>query len=246
MTLLIILLAIVVQRYLQFTPSVVQVEWFTHYYHWFVKRFEFMTKGHGLFGLAALVIPILLLVSILFSVVFHMFGLAGYGVLSLSFFWYCTDARDLVKQPYNDVQLPSALLSRVYPKLFGLMFWYALFGPVGLALYYTVYTIHSFVHIKENEASRSIIQMADVVLRVFDWVPVRLFTLSLTLVGNFSDMFSVWLKSIFSGLLPISDLVNPCVQRAATTLSDGINMVNRALVCWLVVIALVTIGMLAG
>lgn len=246
MILLVILLAIAVQRFLMFTPVDFQVDWFAYYYHWFVKRFDFITRGHGFFGLTMLVVPILLVVSILFSVVFHIFGMFGYAVVSLVFFWYCTDARDLVKQPYKDVQLPTALLSRVYPQLFASIFWFALFGPVGLSLYYIVYTLHSFVRIKENDVSKSIIKVADVVLQVLDWVPLRLYTLSLALVGNFSEMFVVWLKFSVTGLQPAEDVIKSCTQRSATTLKDGVNMANRALVCWLVVIALVTVGRLVG
>lgn len=246
MTLLVILLAIAVQRYLLFTPVNFQVDWFSYYYHWFVKRFDFITSGHGVFGFSMLIVPLLLMVSILFSVVFHVFGMFGYAVVSLVFFWYCIDARDLMKQPYSDVQLPTALLSRVYPRLFAPIFWYALFGPVGLSLYYIVYTLHRFVCVEDNEASKSIIGVANIVLQVLDWVPLRLFTLSLALVGHFSETFVVWLKFSVSGLQPADNVIKTCTQRAVTTLKDGINMADRALVCWLVVIALVTIGRLVG
>ena len=246
MTLLLILIAIAVQRFLGLTPDKIEVPWVHGYYTWFVRQFDVVTRGHGLFGLGLLVVPILLVVSILFSILFHMFGLLGYSIVSLFLFWYCVDARDLAKRPYAAELSPIQWLTQSYATLFAMIFWYALFGPIGLLLYYIVYILHRFACTTDQVVSPGITHAASQTLNILDWVPVRLFTLSLSLVGHFAQMFTVWLKYLLPGLQSATVVIEACVASVAKSTSDSVVMINRALVVWLVVIALVMIGVLLG
>ncbi len=242
MALLIILIAISAQRFLQILSVPYRLNWATGYYDWMAKKIDYVSKGHGLLGLAILVVPLLLVVSIIFSIVFHIFGIVGYAALSLILLWYYMDARDLVKDPLEDQQTPQQLLQTVYHALFGLVFWYALFGPVGVSLYYIMMLFCQCLSTHDDAQSKEIGVHAQKVLAVLDWVPVRLFTLSFALVGSFSSVFKVWVKHALDGLDPQLQLIQQCAEPIVQEQEDAISLLNRVLVVWLIVIALVTIG----
>lgn len=246
MALLMILIATSAQRFLQILSVPYRPDWATGYYDWMAKRIDYISKGHGLLGLAILVVPILLMISIIFSIVFHIFGIVGYAALSLILLWYCMDARDLVKDPLEDQQTPQQLLQTVYRALFGLVFWYALFGPVGVSLYYVVMLFCQCLSAHDDVQSKEISVHAQKVLAVLDWVPVRLFTLSFALVGSFSSVFKVWMKQALNGLDPQLQIISQCAEPIIREQEDAISLLNRVLVLWLIVIALVTLGQMMG
>ena len=245
MTLLLMLIAIGVQRFLQFSSQSFQVDWVGGYYRWCERKIEYLTKGHGLLGITVLVVPVLFAVAIVFSIVFHVFGGFGYWVVSLVLFWYCIDARDLSKQPYPGVG-PVALLSTVYAALYGMIFWFALFGPVGLVLYYLIKYFRNYFQQHPTAESKELGFYAQRTLAVLDWIPVRLFTLSFALVGQFVTVFKVWMKSVLGGFDSNMRLITECGQLVVNTTEDAVGLLNRVLIIWLVVIALVTIGLVLG
>lgn len=245
MTLLLILIAIGVQRFLQFTSQPFQVNWIGGYYSWCERKIEYVTKGHGLLGFAILVVPMLFVASIIFSIIYHVFGGFGYWVVSLVLFWYCIDARDITKQPYPGVG-PVALLSEVYLALFGMIFWFTLFGPVGLVLYYVTKFLNGYFQQHPTPEAKELGFYAQRVQAVLDWIPVRLFTLSFALVGHFATVFKIWMKSLLGGFDIELSLVTECGQAVVNTTEDAVGLLNRVLIVWLVVIALVTIGLVLG
>jgi membrane protein required for beta-lactamase induction len=236
MLLLVVLLALGVQRFLSFVPIPFQMDWFSVYYHWYVKQFKFITQGHALFGLSMLAVPLLMLVSLFFSLIYHVFGELGYWVVSAVLLWYCLDAREY-PQPE---MAPLQSLSLSYVNIFALIFWFALFGPVGLALYYIVYTISTFKCVTEGLVSQSIIRYAEKVLHILDWVPLRLFILTLAFVQNFARMFGVWCRVCLSGLSQPTALIEQCVSDEIKTQRDAVLVTTRALIVWLALILLVT------
>lgn len=245
MSLLLILIAVGVQRLLQFLSQPLRLNWSGVYYKWCESKIEYVTKGHGLLGFAILVIPVLFVVSILYSIAFHLAGNVGYSVLGVVLLWYCIDARDLVKQPYPRLG-PVNTLSKVYRDLFSMLFWFAVFGPVGLAFYYLVSHFNDYFKTHQSSESRELLLHSQKVLAVLDWVPVRLFTFCFALVGHFSVVFKVWMKSALAGLDPDLSLIPHCGQPVVKTTDDAIQLLNRVLIVWLVAIALVTIGVVLG
>ena len=96
----------------------------------------------------------------------------------------------------------------------------------------------------ESSAAAS---LAVQVHHAINWIPARLLTLSLALVGDFSQSFAIWLRRIrdfelldralLETSLKVSLPENPDAQRP----EDVLALVKRAQVLWLVVIALATI-----
>jgi membrane protein required for beta-lactamase induction len=245
MTLLLILIAIGVQRFLQFLSQPLRLAWSGSYYRWCESKIEYVTKGHGLLGFAILVIPVLFVISIIYSVVFHLMGTVGYSALSLLLLWYCIDARDLVKQPYPRLG-PVNTLSKVYRDLFAPLFWFAILGPVILALYYLVNHFNEYLNEHPGFESKELLNYSQKVLAVLDWIPMRLFALGFALVGNFGLVFKIWVKSLPAGFDPQLSLISHCGQPIVKTTEDAVNLLNRVLIVWLVAIALITIGLILG
>lgn len=245
MTLLLVLVATGVQRFLQILSQPFHLDWGGRYYTWCERKIEYVTKGHGLLGFAILVIPMLFVVTVIFTIIYHLLGYIGYSVFSLVLLWYCIDARDLVKQPYPRMG-PVNTLGRVYRDLFGMLFWFTVFGPVGLTLYYLITYFNRYFEAHPSSESKELRVYSQKVLAVVDWVPVRLFTFCFALVGQFTEVFKVWIKSMLGGLDPQLNLVSQCGQIVVKTTEDAVSLLNRVLIVWLVVIALVTIGLILG
>ena len=157
-------------------------------------------------------------------------GHVGYLVLSLLLLWYCTDI--VVLKKANSTQSSSDIFLTTYQKLFAPLSWYFVFGPVGLTLYFVVATLRA--------------QLPDqkyfvLTLGVLDWVPIRLLGLTFALAGNFGAVFKVWMKELFQ---KVSDNQNQVVtfgEAALAVDSDAVSLVRRALLIWLVVMALMTV-----
>jgi membrane protein required for beta-lactamase induction len=245
MTLLLVLIAIGVQRFLQILSQPFHFDWSGRYYSFCERKIEYVTKGHGLLGFAILVIPTLFVVTVVFTIIFHLLGYIGYSVFCLILLWYCIDARDLQKQPYPRIG-PVNTLGKVYRDLFAMLFWFTVFGPVGLTLYYLVYYFNQYFHDNPSSESKELYVYSQKVLAVMDWVPERLFTFCFALVGHFGNVFKIWIKSMLGGLDPQLQLVSQCGQAVVKTTEDAVSLLNRVLIVWLVVIALVTIGLILG
>ncbi len=254
MAFIVILIVLGIQRYLQFYSHQYHIDWMHGYFSWMNTKLTQVTKGHGLLGLAILIVPIILIVAIVFALIFHLFGIIGYFVLSLVFLWYCIDARDLHKHPY-DVQSPKELFLITYKKLFSILFWYGLFGPVGLALYFSVAQLFEYLSKQEDEAVKALQSSSELVLGILGWVPLRLLGLSFALVGHFASTMKVWTKELFSGVRrnQTQAITWGCAalqaDENALTEEQQANillMIDHALLVWLVVMALINIAMWLG
>jgi len=274
MTLIIILIAIVVQRFMKFNSYSHQFDWASHYFQWMNSKVKSITTGHGLVGVAILVVPIVLIAAIVFGIAYGFFGLLGVGILQLVLVWYCLDARDIEKEPFEKATSETILLTS-YRNLFANLFWYGFFGPVGLVLYVVVGRLSPVIPKSlpaastssaenEGEADQDPLeqpQKSDGSLHeylmkiqgVLDWVPVRLLGLSFALVGHFAAVFKLWLQKLFHGVSDVQSLVVEWGQAAlkldteeGSPLAPAIHLVDRSLLVWLVVNFLLTAGVILG
>jgi AmpE protein len=257
MALTIILIALAVQRYLHVASVTYHFNWIEPYYQWMIKRVQAITTGHGLMGVAILVLPILLGVAIFFSIFYHLLTVAIYYVLSLAFFWYCVDGRDLFKATEGKMGAQEIFLHS-YQHLFALIFWFFIFGPVGLALYYSVAQLRHYLTGKADENEKELLKYAQLVQGVLDWVPLRLLGLCFALVGHFVTVFKSWIKQLFGGIqtdqqqavgwgmIALKHGTDSEQKGSANQAQQAQFLVDRALLVWLVLIALFTIGYWVG
>ena len=212
--------------------------------HWF---------GDGLFGLVALTLNLLVL--------FYAFGRCNLrqqvGKLRADL-----DRGDL-QAAYHDAanfnpqrreglaedahslggEIVEYLSYRYLERHFAVIFWFVLAGAPGALLY-------RLVAIDQPLDAAEVARQARW-LRLLEWLPVRLLGFALALAGNFRACFDQWLNLLF-GAQTSSELLRAYVpaalaeERVGDTLnSAGIYRIEalffRALLCWLVVIALAVI-----
>ncbi len=257
MALIIILIALVVQRFLKFNSIAYQIDWAPSYFHWMSSKVKLMTTCHSLWGLVILIVPIVILAAVIFGLTHALLGWFGAGVLQLVLVWYCLDIKDIYKAQ-DENTTTEAILLRAYQGVFVLLFWYGLFGPVGLVLYVTVNQLlpampKTLVSSTE-QASRDRLGLYDMFVKVqalLDWVPVRLLGLSFALVGSFAVVFKLWLQKLFDGIINPQALVVEWGQAALKAESiegvkPAIDLVDRSLLVWLAVLFLVTLGVFLG
>lgn len=139
-------------------------------------------------------------------------------------------------------------------RLFAIVFWFLIFGPFGAI----VYRLISWFHDNAQHGDSMYGQQADhmgFVHKYAAWIPARLVALSYTLVGNFMNSFDTWLKL---ALLPKvgEEILVDCGQ-ASLGLTDttantadkaenesALRLVQRALLVWVLIIAVATLGQL--
>jgi len=247
MALIIVLIALAVQRFFQLNSYSRQFDWASPYFQWMNNKVKQITAGHGFVGLLILVVPIILVVAIIFGVAYGLLGFIGSGVLQLLLVWYCLDARDIHKEPYEKATV-DVLLLQTYQHIFSVLFWYCLFGPVGLVLYISV---NALAQTAGN--SGSLQEYFSKTQGVLDWVPVRLLGLSFALVGSFSVVFKLWISKLFDGIADPKALLIEWGQAAlkvestgADSLESTIRLIDRSLLVWLVAILLLSISVFIG
>ncbi len=256
MSFTVILICLGLQRYLKIGSHAHQINWIEPYFNWMTDKITHVTKGHGLVGLAILILPLLVVVSVVFALVYHLLGGVGNYVLNVFVLWYFMDGRDLKKEPYPGVETTD-LFVLTYRRLFGVIFWYFITGPVGLVLYVSVDQLRHFLveHHPQNHPKLS--EFTIKTQGVLDWVPVRLLGLSYALVSHFVVVFKLWVKNLLMGLEDAGKLVTTwglaALQQGTSddrsvvpNQAEVAVLVDRSLLVWLVVMALITIGVWLG
>lgn len=117
-----------------------------------------------------------------------------------------------------------------YERIFAILFWYIIFGVYGIAVYVPISMLTTN-------------SKATIVKNWLDWIPVRLLSLSYALVGHFATEFDLLQKDFFGGSKQTMVLKQDA-GKAALTSDDphaAIAIIHRALIVWLVVVAILTI-----
>lgn len=137
---------------------------------------------------------------------------------------------------------------------FGLIFWFALTGPVG-ALVYHLFWLAASQHEDEPDSAR----LARYWLELLDWVPARLLALAFALAGDFVSAMEPVRRLIWDGRVAARELLATTAAAAlrlpvlagdeAQLAAQGEAqfqaveaLLVRALVVWLVLIALLTLA----
>ena len=231
MSFFVVIACFAVQWFLSLSSAQYQFDWVSKYAQWMNKQFQSLEKGHGLFTVLVMVLPVIIAASLVFTIIYHTLGHVGYSVLSLLLLWYYTDIVFL-KKPTTSLTQPELFL-KGYQKIFAPLFWYFVFGPVGLMLYVTVVALRAQMPTQQYFALTQ---------GVLDWVPIRLVGLTFALAGNFGVVFKVWIKDVFQSISDNQNQVVAMGDAALSAESDAMSLLHRALLIWLVIMALITIG----
>jgi AmpE protein len=146
------------------------------------------------------------------------------------------------------------IFAESYIHIFSFIFWFAIFGIYGATAYVVTMFLRQ-IGTKGDSSLKEITAAATFIQDVFDWVPVRLLGFSYALVGHFSTGFSYCMSNLKLGLKDnlkfatesgLASLgANVDDQNGSTQENEAaIALVDRALIIWLMAIALITLGML--
>lgn len=245
MSISIIIICLVLQRLFLFDRFAYQLHWLEVYFHWIINKVEYVMEGHAIVGVLILLMPLVIVFNLLFILVYHFFGIVTYYIVNLIFVWLCIDGRDLVKKPYP-LARGADLFIFTYERLFAVIFWFVVFGPAGLILYTATISLRNFLLAESHQNLLSYVLKLKAVL---DWAPIRLLGLSYAVVGHFSSVSKMWSTHLTTGLSTDSRLA---VEYGCAALgvsesaldqvqTEAIQLINRALAFWLLVIALITL-----
>lgn len=165
--------------------------------------------------------------------------------------------------PSLHAQARLRILYRGFERMFAVLFWFTLAGP-ALALAYRLAFLYRYRIVGGGDIignNRLAMALADQLLRMFEWLPVRALGLSFVVVGNIRDGLRTWIDllqrygdapvvyleaicSSVSGfedpaaMLAGSQSAAAFIARADDELRQLQVLLNRALVLWLVTMAL--------
>lgn len=150
----------------------------------------------------------------------------------------------------------QAILMQANDRLFGVLFWFALLGPVGAVLYRVADLLR---HVAAREFGADS-EFGDAALRLHGllaWAPARLLALSYALAGSFEDAMTDWkayYENCATRFFQISNDVLICTGRGALRVGTdeadaplaeagaAVNLVYRALIVWLAALGLFTLA----
>jgi len=166
------------------------------------------------------------------------------------------------------------ILRGAYQHLFGVIIWFALFGPGGALLY----RLSQILSLKWGELDeREFGDFGKVAARIFawmEWIPLRITAISFAIVGDFEDAMYCWRSQagqwaqrgmgivLASGAGAMGVKLGESIARRdgvesrpelglgdeadADYLDSAVSMVWRALVLWLVLLLLLTLARWTG
>lgn len=149
-------------------------------------------------------------------------------------------------QQSNDVI--RAILSAANERIFSVLFWFVLLGPLGALLYRLTSNIS-----KQNEADTSLINAAKLIHASMAWAPARLLAIGYALTGHFDGAVHAYRNRPAEDDISLSNydvLVNTGLgalyQQEITDEISGIRsargLVLRSILIWIAMLALLTLG----
>ncbi|WP_133129640.1 hypothetical protein [Legionella yabuuchiae] len=195
MKLLVIVLCLLSERFLIHMSSHHRFEWFEPYANSFSKKLP--EKGmwaNGWVRLAALILPIITVSSLIFFFLNNVaFGFASL-IFNILLFYYCLGPQNpfYPKRQHTEHEITpdevGAYLADVNGQLFTVIFWYIVIGPIGI-LAYRMISLSRSLNITKPAAS--------LLTALLDWIPAKMTSFLYLLVGNFQAGLSYFLKYFF-------------------------------------------------
>lgn len=150
-------------------------------------------------------------------------------------------------------EMHSKLLNNIFiaanRRIFAIVFWFLILGPVGAVLYRTI-TLSS-ADFPKQETAPELLPVARSVESVLDWIPVRILTFVFALGGHFVQVFSCIRKKPMMNLEMNDVLLTECgtaalgsgdiVQKAedGSVERNAIGLLDRSFVIALVIVAII-------
>ncbi len=139
-----------------------------------------------------------------------------------------------------------------HERFFAIVFWFLILGPIGAILYRMISWFHDNALHGEAMYDKQLDHMTQI-HNWAAWIPARIVALTYTLVGNFMASFDVWLKQAPKMGL-VKEILISCGFASLGIADDdkgdkeenehAQKLVHRALLVWVLIIAVATLGKL--
>jgi len=138
-----------------------------------------------------------------------------------------------------------AILLAFHQRIFSVLFWFVLLGPVGAVLYRVIESV--------STQTMTAAKLAQQMKEVLDWLPVRVETFLFALGGHFTAVFACWKRGVFKGLSSNDQFLSECGIAALDVLEgdrlsetgvaeqEALALVDRVLVIGLVILAVIVL-----
>ena len=221
MTLLAILISLAVSRLAESVKGLRQMDWFETYVDWVRTRISSGSVWDGPLGVFVVIAPIVFILGWAYVALSSLFGLFGFAFAIVVLVacigprdidklvqkyvdaWdyddtdainrYAAELGGKPGKPGSDknMSILETVLVGTHEQLLGVVFWFAVLGPVGAVLYRLSATLEIIAG-KELREWRGFYEAAEVLHGVLDWVPARLTTLGYAITGSFVDALHKW------------------------------------------------------
>lgn len=229
MKLIIILIALGLERFTHIGSFAQRFNWFSKYLALCNKVFQKANLWQGSIGVVLAVLPLLIVVAIVYYSVCGFFhGLFGV-VLAAIILIYCLGPKDLysnlenyfvakvqdnkesaqkaldnilVEKPEDETLLSRAVTKSIFIQYNARLFAVCFwFVILGPlgAVLYRVVSELTKASAEKDSPEGSMQQTSTLVQSILDWIPVRLMSLGFALMGDFMHGFGYWLKNATSG-----------------------------------------------
>ena len=142
--------------------------------------------------IALLLVPVLLVVELVYGGLTNAGG--GYQLLGLILsgviLWLCLGP--YVLTPGDETVSAGSFFKRINQRLFALLFWFIILGPIGAVLYRGSLDLQQLSDDDENPLASARDHLAQLI-DLLDYIPIRLTILIYALAGDFSHCFGFWL-----------------------------------------------------
>jgi AmpE protein len=149
--------------------------------------------------------------------------------------------------------LESAVFVQANHRIFGVVFWFMLLGPAGAWTYRVADLFRRYMRATGTGGEAT--QLVETLFGLVAWIPARLLALSYAIAGSFDDAFEDWrayYQRTSAGFFRVSENILAAAGIGAirrrcpdgnslATIRSARDLVRRALVIWLTVIAALTL-----
>lgn len=146
----------------------------------------------------------------------------------------------------------KAILTKTFEQMFVGLFWFIVFGIYGVTTYFLITLLRQNA-LKVNPNYVELAKLAAQLQSILEWLPARLLGFTYALVGNFSKGVGYCVKHLWSGLDNVKKIAvdaGLAALDASLNIADAdrgensaaLNIINRVLIVWLVIAALISIS----
>ena len=232
MQFIVILICLAINRWSQFSEKIRNVNILEKYTSFVLSLFK-KKQPKGYLTLIVILLPIFIVTAIVnFILTYVFFGFLAF-LFSIAVLLYCLGAFNL-----SNPDLKASFL-QANQNIFSVIFWSIIFGPAG-ALLYRLNNIVIDYYKKTSDVSKA----AQKFNQVLEWIPIRLETLAYALMGNFNVTMRCWMQHARKGLSNNEKMLKECATASLdkdVSLTHALQIIDRALIVWLVIMALVVI-----